>query len=116
MTTQRYSDIEDAVLIGLLDAPAHNEQPFKLDPEIFTTTLKRKIALTINKYIDENEPEMALFTIENFIDSDERYQPEWIDIHGNASKLGFSLPISAINRYYYKLIEEYKLQILKGLR
>ena len=106
MTKQRFSDIEDAILVGLLEAPEHKETPFKIDPQIFTTPLKRKIATTINSCIDNEMPEMALYNIENAVDSTEAYQAEWIDIQGDASKLGFGLPISVISRYYVDLSKE----------
>ena len=116
MTKQRFSDIEDAVLIGLLEAPTHNETPFKVDTDIFTTPLKRKIAATINNYITGGEPELALFRLENAIDENISMQHDWIEIQGNASKLGFGLPISVVKRYYDDLVKANGEKLLRGER
>ena len=113
MTKQRFSDIEDAILVGLLEAPSHNETPFIIDVDIFTTPFKKRVAAYINKHIDAGTPEMALFNIENMVDDTPSIQHEWIDINGDASKLGFGLPVSALNRYYDSLIIEYKTKIVK---
>ena len=121
MTKQRFSDIEDAVLVGLLDAPAHDETPFKVDTEIFSTPLKKKIAMTINKHIDSGDPEMALFIIDNTIDETPQYQAEWIDIQGDAMKMSdvvsrreSLLPISKVKKYYASIAIEYNQKLLRG--
>ncbi len=114
MTQQRFSNIEDAILNGLLDAPTHNDPPFKIDPSVFTTSFKRKIAVTINKYIDQKEPFLAKFNLENAIDDDAGLQHEWITMQGNSAKLGFSLPVSVLKRYYETLIADRNMKIIQG--
>lgn len=116
MTKQRFSDIEDAVLVGLLEAPEHDETPFELDPDIFTTPLKRKLATTINKFLAEGDSYMALFTIENTIDSTPKYQPDWLDIQSGASRLGFFLPVSTLRRYYDALARYARSASIKETR
>ncbi len=106
MTKQRFSDIEDAVLIGLLESISHEEEPFKTDPKIFSTPLKRKIATTINKCVDDEVSEMALYDIENAIDNTEAYQAEWTDIQSCATRMKFGLPIDTIKKYYSDLLKE----------
>ena len=114
MTKQRFSDIENGVLIGLLDAPERGIEVFKVDPEIFTTPLKRKIATTINKYVDKGTPEMAGYKISNTIDESEKYQAEWIDIQGNLLDNKIYHPITMIREYYDDLVVEHKERLFRG--
>ena len=113
MTKQRYLDIENAVLVGLLEATEHGEDPFKVDTDIFTTQLKKKIATTINKYIDDGEAYMAMYKFINAVDEDPILQDEWIHIQEKTYNI---LPVSTIKRYYDDLIVEYKAKIAKETR
>ena len=115
MTEQRYIDIEDTVLVGLLNAPNSGETPFKVDPEIFTTTFKKRIASHINSLIDEGTPEMALFNIENMVDNTPPLQQEWNNINSSASKFTFPLPVSTSKRYYDGIVMEYTKNMVKDL-
>ena len=111
MTDSRINDIENAVLVGLIEASEHGEKPFKIDEKIFANGLKRRLAMTINKYIDSNEPELIQFRIMNAIDNTPELQPIWIE---NNKKTSNILPISVIKRYYDTLVIEYKNRILGG--
>ena len=111
MTDSRINDIENVVLVGLVEASEHGEKPFKIDEKIFANGIKRRLAMTINKYIDSNEPELIQFRVINAIDNDKDLHQSWIEINEKTSSV---LPISTIKKYYDTLVEEYKNMILKG--
>ncbi len=98
MTKQRHDSIESSILIGLLDAPSSGSAPFRVDPTIFTTPLKRKIAKTINDCIDRGSPELALYNLTNAIDVQVKYQQEWLKIQ-TVGGLGMSVSMAWI---YYR--------------
>ncbi len=111
MTKQRFSDIENAVLVGLLEAPEHDEHPFKTDPTIFTTPLKRSISTTVNKYINNGKPHLAMYTFSKAVDELENLQDEWIEIQEKTSTI---LPVSVLKRYYDDLVVEHKERLFRG--
>ena len=111
MTSQRYSNVENLLLLGLLDAPEKNETPFTVDPNIFSTRFKKYLAILINKYIESGEAYLARYSIENIVDEHENMQDDWMQIAGSNTSI---LPISVLNRYYADLMKSYNLKIVKG--
>ncbi len=103
MTKQRFSDIENAVLVGLLEAPEHNELPFQVDPSIFSTPLKQKIAITLNKYLQNGDPHLAAFNFNNAVDDDPNLQDEWMQMQ---EKTWAILPETTLKKYYDSLLKE----------